>query len=205
MQKILWALSLCLLTNLALADESATLHLREKLADMTSLAGDFSQTLYSREGETLESSSGSFVLQRPGRFYWHTSEPFEQYLISDQHTLWLYDPDLEQVTVRQVTEDIRKTPAMLLSDDVQSLTESFSIVYDENQEAQIFTLTPHDGEDLFASLQLIFRQDRLHQIEVNDGLHQRTVFALDNTTYNRPVDESKFTFVVPEGVDLLID
>ena len=207
MRQSIFALVLLMfaLPALAAVEDSAAEKLRGRLNTMTTLSGDFTQTLRDEGGAVLETSQGTFVLQRPGRFYWHTLEPFEQLLVSDQQSLWLYDPDLEQVTVRPVTEEVRKTPAMLLAQEVGTLTQNFTVVQGMGDSTQIFTLTPKVEDKLFTRLELVFGGDTLSAIHLFDGLGQHTEFALTNTRKNKVVDESLFTFTPPEGVDLLIE
>ncbi|WP_339897076.1 outer membrane lipoprotein chaperone LolA [uncultured Gilvimarinus sp.] len=180
--------------------------LRDTLAATTSLSGEFEQTLRDAEGELIETSAGDFVLQRPGRFFWHTQQPFEQQLISDGSTIWLYDPDLMQVTVRPVTDDLKNTPAALLSESAESLANAFLITRSVGQQGRVvFGLTPADKDSLFARLELEFDDKQLLRILVHDSLNQTTEFSLTNTERNQPVDAAQFTFSAPEGVDVLID
>lgn len=197
---------LLLLAGVGHAQPSAVDQLQSTLARTHSLQGDFEQHLYDTQGELLESSSGQFAFQRPGRFYWQTTEPFAQLLVSDQHTLWLYDPDLQQVTVRPVDEQIRKTPAMLLADDVTELTDNFHVVQQEQAQGQTqFDLQPVDEHAAFTHLRLVFTDQLLVAVELVDGLGQRTVLHLLNTERNQSVAEERFSFQVPEGVDVLIE
>lgn len=188
------------------ATESAASLLQSKLQSMVSLQGDFTQALYNAKNELLgDKNQGNFLLQRPGRFYWKTEIPFEQLLVSDQKTIWLYEPDLEQVTVRPFTDDLQQTPALLLSNDVSEIEENFTITHTKTSAQDLFTLKPKSDEQLFTSLLLQFNGASLAVLTVNDSLDQRTVFTLTNTKINLPLDESKFSFSIPEGVDVLID
>ncbi len=207
MIRFLGLLALWLWASTGQAGQAAVDSLRETLAATSSLKGDFEQQLFDAEGRLLENSSGTFTLQRPGRFYWHTTQPFEQILVSDQQTLWLYDPDLQQVTVRQVGEDIRKTPAMLLSDDAASLADNFTVERQVTEEGHVhFDLYPLGEDAPFTQLQLRFTEhQQLTAVELVDGLGQRTLFHFSGTQRNQPVEESRFRFEVPDGVDVLIE
>lgn len=187
--------------------ESPIFKLQHKLHNMVSLQGDFSQALYNAKNELLGvKNSGTFLLQRPGRFYWKTMLPFEQLLVSDQETIWLYEPDLDQVTVRPFTDDLQQTPALLLSDDADKLQTSFNVTHKVQKTFDVFTLTPKEaGGQLFSSLQMQFSGESLTVMTINDSLGQRTVFTLNNTKINHPMDESLFSFSIPEGVDVMID
>jgi len=198
-------LFLILLTGPVYAQSEAAADLRQRLDAMDTLAGAFTQTLLDEEGELLEESRGSFAMARPGKFDWHTLEPFEQRLISNRDKIWVYDPDLEQVTVRQVDERMRQTPAVILSEDMQALNESFTVTRETRQALTFFVLTPKNNDDLFARLELGFDGQLLREIHIHDNLDQLSLFKLEDLTRNSELDQSRFEFQVPEGVDILTD
>lgn len=190
------------LTASAATDDAAA-DLRQRLDATTSLQGKFAQTLVDTDGTLLEESSGEFALQRPGRFYWKTVAPYEQLLVSNQELIWLYDPDLEQVTVREYTDDLQQTPAVLLSGDLEQLQRDFAISRVADEEA--FLLIPRNQDGLFQTLSLVFKGEQLTEIRLRDSLGQESRFALKEVVRNRPIDAALFTFTPPEGVDILID
>lgn len=193
-------------TNLVANDVSeAASDLRERLDSMTSLQGEFIQTLTDIDGSVLEDSRGVFAMARPGKFDWHTQEPFEQRLVSDHQTIWLYDPDLMQVTVREFDDELQETPALILSDELTELSDRFEIESQENDKLVTFTLTPREDDGLFQSLALVFEGDLLQEIRMYDNLDQISYFELRNVKRNESVDDSRFTFEPPEGVDVLVD
>ncbi len=180
--------------------------LQDQLLRIVSLQGDFTQALYDVDNKIIgEESSGTFLLQRPGRFHWETTAPYPQLLVSDQKTIWLYDPDLETVTVRPFTDELGQTPALLLSDDVANLSEKFDVTSALKQTVKTFTLTSKDPQKLFTSIQLVFIADALESLIIHDSLKQHTIFRLANTVANLPIDASQFNFTIPDGVDVLID
>ncbi|MES2823394.1 MAG: outer membrane lipoprotein chaperone LolA [Pseudomonadota bacterium] len=187
------------------ANQAAVL-LRKQLDAMTSLQGDFVQTLLDQNGKKLDESKGTFIMQRPGKFYWDTTSPAPQLLISNQKTIWLYDPDLQTVTVRPFSDDLQKTPTLLLTADVESLRKHFSIKRSEQpNKVEKFTLTPKVSESLFQQLTLIFIDGLLTEFNIQDSLSQITQIVLSKQKRNQPVDEKLFNFVPPEGVDIIKD
>jgi len=207
MNKLLITLGTLLiaLNGPAHAGKDAAADLSQRLDGMNNLAGAFTQTLLDEEGEILEESRGAFAMARPGLFDWHTLEPFEQRMISDGETIWVYDPDLQQVTVREVDERMRQTPAVILSENMEALNETFVVSREENRDLTFFALTPKDDTDLFARLELGFEGPLLREIRIHDDLDQISVFKLDQLTRNGELDQSRFEFDVPEGVDVLVD
>jgi hypothetical protein len=91
--------------------------LRAFLAETVTLEARFSQVLLEADSAHAQVSEGSFYLHRPQRFRWDYESPAPQLVVADGEHLWLYDPDLEQVTVRRLDDGLSSTPAMLLSGD----------------------------------------------------------------------------------------
>ncbi|WP_027330823.1 outer membrane lipoprotein chaperone LolA [Marinimicrobium agarilyticum] len=198
--------ALLLLLGMGAQAQDPAAELRSRLDQMDSLKGDFTQTLYDSEGEVLEESSGDFAMARPGKFDWHTHKPFEQRLVSDHNKIWLYDPDLMQVTVRDFDAELQNTPALILSDELTALNQQFDIEQaTTNNGWTAFTLAPKDEESLFGALVLTFDGKLLKEITMHDNLDQVTRFSLSDLKLNTDVDPARFNFQVPDGVDVLVD
>lgn len=188
------------------ADDQAAAQLRKQLDAMNTLQGDFVQTTYNKTGVEQDSSSGNFMLMRPGKFYWKTLDPMPQLLVSNNKTIWLYDPDLETVNVREFTDDLRQTPALLLSADIDQLRKSFSVTLDtKDTTAEKYTLTPKVTEGMFQHLTLVFKAGQLTEFAIQDSLGQLTRCVLSNVQRNKTLPEENFFFVPPEGVEILND
>lgn len=172
-----------------------------KLELLQSFSGDFQQTLIDDKGQLLQESSGGFLLQRPGYFLWETKEPFPQRLISNLQTIWLYDPDLEQVTIREYNEDIAQTPALLLSGDLQQINQQYSIKKISDSQ---FVLTPLKQQALFQDLNVQFVNNQLSNMSLKDALGQTTVFSFSNAQYGNTVSTDRFNFIPPEGTDVIV-
>lgn len=188
------------------ADDQAAAQLRKQLDAMNTLQGDFVQTTYDKKGVEQETSSGNFMLMRPGKFYWKTLEPMQQLLVSNNKTIWLYDPDLETVNERAFTDDLRETPALLLSSDIEQLRKSFTVTRDEKDtSAEKYTLTPKVTDGMFQYLTLVFKANQLAEFAIQDSLGQLTRCVLTNVQRNKTLPEEKFFFQPPEGVEILKD
>lgn len=188
------------------ADDQAAAQLRKQLDAMNTLQGDFVQTTYDKNGIEQESSSGNFMLMRPGKFYWKTLEPMQQLLVSNNKTIWLYDPDLETVNERAFTDDLRETPALLLSSDIAQLRKSFTVTRDaKDTTAEKYTLTPKVTDGMFQHLTLVFKANQLTEFAIQDSLGQLTRCVLSNVQRNQTLPEEKFFFQPPEGVEILKD
>ncbi len=187
----------------AQADQAAVQRLTQLLNQMSSLDADFQQRILDARGSRLQEVSGHLSLQRPGQFYWQTENPFPQTVVSDGKTLWLYDPDLEQVTIQQMDASASKTPAMLLSGDVDSIGQRFNVNSIRSGELEEFVLKPKEEESLFEELRLNFADQELRSLLLVDSLGQRTAIELIDRKLNTLLDADLFTFQVPDDVDVI--
>ncbi|MFT6388186.1 MAG: outer membrane lipoprotein carrier protein [Cellvibrionaceae bacterium] len=178
----------------------------EELADILktyeTVQGNFNQTLVDSKGQPVQESSGVFTVKSPGYFNWETKDPFPQLLIADLKTIWLYDPDLEQVTETPYSGSVDQSPALLLSGNVEQIKVNYNVTKSDVVK-DAFILTPTSGESNFTELELLFANAILVSMQLKDSLEQTTTFTFRELTINRPVDDSLFIFEAPEGVDIL--
>ncbi|MCJ8169091.1 outer membrane lipoprotein chaperone LolA [Atopomonas sediminilitoris] len=193
-----------LLSPLAQADQAqAAKRLSELLEQAQTVTGKFSQLTLDAGGTHLQETTGKLKLKRPGLFRWHTDAPLEQELVSNGKQIWLYDPDLEQVTTQAMDQRLTHTPALLLSGDVSQIAQSFEITYKEGGSVVDFILKPKDKDTLFDSLRLSFRNGTINDMQLIDAVGQRTNILFFEIKMNAPLPNSDFDFQVPEGVDVI--
>lgn len=185
--------------------QQAANKLSELLSHTQTITGSFSQLTLDSTGTQLQEAAGKMVLQRPGLFRWHTDPPLEQLLVSNGKKVWLYDPDLLQVTVQKMDQRLTHTPALLLSGDVSQISENFSITYKEAGSIIDFVLTPTAKDTLFDTLRLSFRNGVINDMQLLDAVGQRTNILFMNVKINQPVAASQFVFEAPAGVDVIED
>lgn len=198
--------TLCLfsLPVLVMADEEAAAQrLNKLLSNASTMSADFSQMTLSANGSSMQETTGNLALKRPGMFRWHTDAPAEQELVSDGKQIWLYDPDLEQVTIQAMDQRLTHTPALLLSGDVSALQENFSIAWQDSGNVIDFTLTPKVNDTLFDSLRLSFRDGVINDMQMSDAVGQRTNILFQDVQLNQSMDDSQFTFEIPDGIDVI--
>jgi outer membrane lipoprotein carrier protein len=123
-----------------------------------------------------------------------------QQVISDGNSLWVYDPDLEQVMVQPFTGDIQSAPAMLFSGDLQALDSAYMV---EQLSAGSFLLTAEQGTSLFSSVQIDFDNLLPTSIALTDNLGQVTRISFSELEYNPPLGADLFVFEIPLGVDVI--
>lgn len=208
--RLLQAFALSLISVLGMvsqahADEAAAIRkLTQLLSQAETMTARFTQTTLDASGSSLQEASGEMMLKRPGQFRWHTDAPMEQLLVSDGKQAWLYDPDLEQVTVQTMDQRLTHTPALLLSGDITSIRESFQVEYTAGRNGlDDFVLLPKGHDSLFDTLRLSFKNGALNDMQLVDGIGQRTNIVFESVRMNAPVADSEFKFDIPPGVDVI--
>ncbi len=173
------------------------------ITDVITLQGRFEQSLVDAAGVVVERSSGTLEIERPGRFHWAYSEPYEQLLVADGLNIWSYDVDLAQVTVKPQAEALANTPALLLGGSGEALSQfRFDGSMVENGTTWV-RMIPIDTASGFERMELGFSDGQLSRMVFFDNLDQRTLVALYDVTTNEPVDSERFVFTVPDDADLV--
>ncbi len=186
--------------------ESAAAELSDLLAGYKSFEASFIQIVVNGNNQRVQETRGELKAKRPGLFYWETSTPLPQFIVSDGKTVEVYDPDLEQVTVHNLDERVATTPALLLSGEVGNLKDNYEVsgkaLAGDTRE---YTLTPLDEDSLFVSLKLKFSDGTLQEMRMRDSLSQLSVLSFHNIQVNGNVSDSVFRLDYPDTVDVIRD
>jgi outer membrane lipoprotein carrier protein len=187
------------------AQDPAFARLDGFMRELQSLQADFEQQLRDGQGRLIETSSGTLSMRRPNHFRWDYLKPHPQTIVADGQRLWLYDPDLEQVTVRPLEQSLAGTPAMLLSGE-GDLRASFRVEKLEKIGAvDWLTLLPKRSDTDFKRVRLGLRGNALEAMELSDKLGQTTALEFRNVQRNPKFDAQRFVFKPPTGADVIGD
>jgi len=173
------------------------------LRDTQTARADFEQRVYDREKKLVQQSKGSFAFLRPGRFRWTYAQPYPQLIVGDGARVWIYDEDLNQVTVRAMARALGSTPAALLAGaaDVERAFE----LSDAGQRDGLEWLEakPREREAGFERIRLGMGTAGVQAMELVDQFGQTTVLRFSNIARNPPLDPAAFRFTPPKGADVL--
>ncbi len=173
------------------------------LGSLTTLESRFEQKLFTEKGELLETASGQMFLERPNKFHWDYQQPYQQLIVADGKQVWVYDKDLDQVTIRTLDKTLGKTPAFLLSRG-QGIEEDFFVnALASRGEVVRFELVPKDAQAQFSLMRIGILNDSLHSLELVDNLHQTTVISFGQMVSGQQLDEGLFIFTPPAGADVI--
>ena len=176
--------------------------LESRLNAAKTLKAQFTQVVRADRRE-ISRSKGTMALQRPGKFRWSVAAPMEQLVIADGENLWIYDIDLEQVTVKKQGKSIGGTPALFLSGATQQITNDFEVSMHAEKDKEYYELRARSPQENFQKINMVFRKDSLSRLILHDQLGQVTSIDFRKVQANRPLSEKLFRFVPPRGVDVV--
>jgi len=187
----------------AYAAEDGLERLRAFTMDLKSFTADFEQSLYNADSDLLENDIGKLMLKRPGKFIWRYAGEGGQEFISDGKSLWMFDKELDQVTVNALDDRVGGTPLVLLMGGVP-LEDQFSVTaLGESDGVDWFELVPIDNSTDFEALFIGLNQSGLAAMELRDNLGQATQIQFSNFKAGVALDDKQFDFVAPKGVDVI--
>ncbi|GAA0243585.1 outer membrane lipoprotein chaperone LolA [Rhodanobacter caeni] len=173
--------------------------------NLHSLTGQFSQTLIDINGQGSKTSSGTLALQAPRQFRWETLTPYKQTIVADGSRVWMYDPELDQVTVRIQSAEEAHSPLTVLT-DVSQLDRNFKVAErGERDGLQWLRLTSTAKDPQFDYADLGFDANGLARMTFRDQLGSTTDIRFSNWQRNVAIPPAMFNFVPPPGADVIGD
>jgi outer membrane lipoprotein carrier protein len=175
------------------------------VAEVKSARASFRQTVADADGRALQESSGSFQFSRPGRFRWVYEKPYEQLIVGDGDKVWIYDRDLNQVTVKALGSALGSSPAALLagSNDIDAAYDFVSVAGPAGLEW--VEALPKDPDSQFERMRIGFRKGSPEVMELHDRLGQVTTVRFTKLERNPKLRPDLFRFTPPKGADVVGD
>ena len=195
------SLVLVLLSGSVLADDPEG-RLKSALKRMDSVSAEFKQPLRDEDKQIVQQSRGTVDLLRPGKFAWIYQEPYEQHIVADGRELWIYDVDLDQVTVKPMDTGLSTAPIMILMKQAD-VTEQFN-VNEVGQRKYLYwvELEPRSEGLEYTHIYLGIEDDNVRAMELRDQFGRSTQIVFENMRTGVIHDPAKFDFSPPPGVDV---
>ncbi|WP_374350929.1 outer membrane lipoprotein chaperone LolA [Chitinimonas sp.] len=192
-----------LLLALALPASAAGLdQLKSFIAGTQSFSADFQQTVIQSSGKRQE-GGGSVAILRPGRFDWHYTKPYEQRVVADGKQLWVYDPDLQQVTVKKQDQALGDSPAALLAGS-NELDKRYQLANQPSSDGIDWVeATPKNRDSGFDKVRIGFKDAKPVAMELRDNFGQQTHIRFSKFVQNPKLDPASFNFTPPKGADVV--
>ncbi|MCF9046370.1 outer membrane lipoprotein chaperone LolA [Acinetobacter nectaris] len=196
------------------SEQQATQSLVKQLSGLRSFTANFEQTtkangktVVQKKGLTSQHLNQTFTgvikVERPGKFFWETTQPSKQSIITTGKTIWIYDPDLQQVVRQNVSDQVANTPALLLSGNTNTIMQAYKVTQPD-QTKNYYTLLPRAKDTAFQDLTISFGAQGTPTLMIlNDSLGQVTTVHFNNVAKNVDIPASVFHFVPPKGTDII--
>ena len=177
--------------------------LKALLNQTTTAKARFSQVVLDRNKKTLQQASGTMEFSRPGRFRWEYTKPYEQTIVGDGTRLWIYDKDLNQVTVRKLDRALGASPAALLAGS-NEIEKSYALKAAGNEGGlDWLEATPRTQDTAFERIRLGLGKAGLEAMELKDQFGQTTVIRFSDLQRNVKIPPESFKFTPPKGADVI--
>ncbi|MCH7880780.1 MAG: outer membrane lipoprotein chaperone LolA [Proteobacteria bacterium] len=182
--------------------QSAESRLNAALKSLDNLTADFKQTVLDEDKQVVQQSSGRVAIQRPGKFSWIYTTPYEQQIIADGSELWVYDVDLDQVTVKPMESGLAAAPIMILMRQ-QEIGKEF-VVSEVGQRKFLYwvRLEPKTKDMDYSQVYIGLKDGVVKAMELRDNFGQSTQIVFENLRLNVVHNPDIFRFIPPEGVDV---
>jgi outer membrane lipoprotein carrier protein len=205
MRKLILVFVLSLVAGGAFAATGARARLDAFANGLHSLRGDFRQTVYDAHGNVTGSSRGTLALQAPRLFRWEVTGPYQQLIVADGRKVWVYEPALEQATVRDQGAEEAHSPLTVLTDLSQLDTEFKAADAGTHDGLEWLRLVSRAKEPQFEYAEIGFDASGLRRMVFKDTLGNRTEIAFSGWQRNVDLPANTFTFVPPKGTDVVGD
>lgn len=208
-----FSMSLCVCGSLLISEAHAGAidRLHHFFETTKSMRADFAQIVVAKNGKRPQQSTGVMMFSRPGKFRWQIERPYSQLLVGDGKKIWIYDPDLRQVTVKKFDAALGSSPVVLLvgdgeggSSDKGVLEKNFTLrEAGEREGLDWLEAVPKSADSGFEKLLLGFSGNDLKSMELFDNFGQVTTLFFSNLDRNLQLSPALFRFTPPAGVDVL--
>lgn len=184
--------------------EAATL-LATLLQETRTLQADVEQLTLDQDGREIQEFQARLVLEKPDHFSWEILSPYQELLLTDGIRIWRFEQDLDQVSIDPFSNDISRTPVLLLNGDAAAIAQSYTVssITDQLSANTRFILRPKAPDSLFERLSLSFTDTTLIEMQFEDSLGQKTSLSFNTMRVNETIDPDVFVFQIPEGVEVL--
>lgn len=168
------------------------------------LRAHFSETVKNANAATVKHSSGTLAIAKPGRFRWDYAKPYRQLIVADGDKLWLYDPGLEQVTVRNEKHALAAGPAALLA-GTGKVEDQFKVSdAGDHDGLHWIRLVPNNAQSDYTAMQVgLGAKGQLRELVLESKLDQTTRIVFTNVERNVKLDNGLFQFTPPKGADVV--
>ena len=203
MKKAFWAVAMLALATGSAAQAGALEQFKTFVSQTKAAKGEFVQRQMKDGGKVSTPASGTFIFARPGKFIWAYAKPYEQVLQADGEKLYIFDKDLNQVTVKKLGNALGSSPAAILFGS-NDLEQNFTLKEIANKDGlEWLQATPKNRDTTFEQITIGLRGGLPEAMELRDSFGQTSLLSFKKFEKNPALGQEQFKFVVPKGADVL--
>lgn len=185
------------------ASSDALTNLNDFFTKITTMQANFVQEVRNEKGKVIQKSKGKVSLHRPGRFRWEYTNPDKHLIIADGGSVWVYDEDLDQVTVKSMKSTLASAPVGLLLNK-QPVHKQFQVTpMKSNGRLDWFHLVPHKKDSDFTSMDVGMDQNGIQEMVLQDKFGQETSIHMSGVRLDPKINAQQFRFTPPKGADII--
>lgn len=183
--------------------DTGTERLNKFMKKAKTVEATFTQEVVSEQGKITQTAIGKFYLKRPGKFRWEYQSPNPQLIVGDGKKLWVYDKELEQVTVKPMKQALGSSPASILMRQ-RNLNDDFIVLERSPREGMLWVdLRPKKKNGDFKRILIGLDEIGVQAMDLYDQFGQITMIRFQESSYNKPLKNSLFKFTPPPGADVI--
>ncbi len=178
--------------------------LNEFFTQVNTMQAAFTQQVIDDKGKVRQSSSGTVYLSRPGKFRWEYAAPDKHQIVADGKNVWVYDVDLDQVTVKPMGKALSAAPVGMLTQK-QAVDKQFTVqeMEAEGSKLEWFRLIPKKQDSDFTTMDLGISDNGIEEMILGDKFKQQTYIKFQGMRTDINIDSSQFQFTPPAGADVI--
>ncbi len=176
--------------------------LEKLLRETKSVQAKFTQTIISKSRDRASHAQGMLYIKRPNNFRWDYKVPYEQNIIADGTRVWVFEPDIEQVSTMMQDAALAGTPAVALMGG-EKLDKQFKVKeLNKRHGLDWVELTPRDENAQFSRILLALDNKGLKLMEMESQNGQTSRFHFTEIVHGAKFPKSLFKFTPPAGYDM---
>jgi outer membrane lipoprotein carrier protein len=177
--------------------------LKALLEQTTTARAHFAQIVLDSNMKRIQQATGTMQFSRPGKFRWEYDRPHEQLIIGDGAKVWLYDKELNQVTVRRMDRALGSSPAALLAGSSNIEKDYALSAVGSRDGLDWMEAVPRNQDIAFDRVRMGFGNAGLEAMELRDQFGQTTVIKFSTMERNIKLPNESFRFTPPKGADVI--
>jgi outer membrane lipoprotein carrier protein len=205
LKRLLPILVLFTCVHSARGQSGALEQLEQFTSGLNSLQANFNQEIFAADGRLVETSSGRLVLVKPDFFRWDYTGEYPQQIVADGKRVWIYDIELEQVSIKVQSSAAADSPLSVLTRP-ETIDEQFKITELGSADGEaLLELVPLDEQAEFNRIIVGLADNQMRSMILEDAFGQRTHISYLDLEVNGEVADGTFKLEFPDGVDIIGD